>query len=67
VQFISNGAPDGNLVVSNLVVNGGGTSLTFTLTINAIATLGQRVVVITTPDGKSTTLGNSSNMLEVIP
>jgi YD repeat-containing protein len=67
VQFTLSGALDNNLSVSNFVVSGDGSSITFTLTISVNASLGQRVLIITTPQGHSPTIGSVSNMLEVIP
>jgi YD repeat-containing protein len=61
------GALDANVVASNITVNGDGTSLTATITINASATLGTHVIVVATPAGDSIGVDFGNNIVNVVP
>lgn len=61
------GALDANVIASNITVNGDGTSLTATITINASATLGTHVIVVATPAGDSIGVDFGNNIVNVVP
>jgi YD repeat-containing protein len=61
------GAIDSAFVVSNITVNGDGTSLTATVTVNSNATLGNHVVVVATPAGDSIGIDLGVNTFNVVP
>ena len=58
-------APDPNVTVANLVVDGSGTHATADLSIGSGAALGPRVLQITTPAGASTRQGFAGNLFTV--
>jgi YD repeat-containing protein len=64
---IANGVFDTNITVSNLNVNGAGTSLTATLTVSGTAALGRRVVIVTASGKSSPMTDAGANTIEVIP
>lgn len=64
---IASGAFDSNITVSNINVNGAGTSLTATLTINGSAALGRRVVMVTASGNTSPLTDAGSNIIEIVP
>lgn len=65
------GAADANLTAANLIVSTDGRTLTATLSVNAAAAPGRRLVVVTTPGGHSQVyqIGSNpgQNTIEVIP
>lgn len=61
------GAIDNAFVVSNITVNGDGTSLTATVTVNSTATLGNHIVVVATPTGDSIGIDLGVNTFNVVP
>jgi hypothetical protein len=61
----ANGNVDSAVVATNLSVSADGTSLTATLTLQASAAPGARVVVVTTPAGRSATDVNGVNTINV--
>ncbi|MFY9570803.1 MAG: IPT/TIG domain-containing protein [Blastocatellia bacterium] len=68
VKFIdSAGAIDTNIVVSSLVVNADGTTLTMTLNASASAVLGRHLVIISTPGGNSALIETGSNTIDITP
>jgi hypothetical protein len=68
IRFInSNGQVEANISASNIVVNGGGTSLTATVAVNANTTNGRRIVLITTTNGSTLLSDVGSNIIEIFP
>ena len=65
VSFQLNGSNDANLSVTDLAVSPDGTQATVTLSIAAGATVGPRVVRITTPGWTSTASGTGGNLFTV--
>ncbi len=66
IRFIStNGTNDATITVSNIVVNGDGTSLTATVTVSASSALGSRIVFIATPNGDTVTVDLGINRINV--
>ena len=66
IRFITaSGANDTTITVSNIVVNGDGTSLTATLTVSGSSALGNRVVFISTPNGDTVTVDLEINKINV--
>ena len=64
IRFINaSGANDTTITVSNIVVNGDGTSLTATLTVSGTSALGSRVVFISTPNGDTVTVDLEINKI----
>ena len=61
------GAIDNAFVISNITVNGDGTSLTATVTVNSTATLGNHIVVVATPAGDSIGIDLGVNTFNVVP
>lgn len=61
------GAIDSAFVVSNITVNGDGTSLTATVTVNSTATLGNHIVVVATSAGDSIGIDLGVNTFNVVP
>lgn len=61
------GGVDANITASNINVDGGGASLTATVTVSAGAALGNRLVVVSTATGSSLAFGNGLNSIEIIP
>lgn len=66
LNFLLNGIKDSNISASNLMVNPEGTQATALLSIAPNATIGPRVVQITTPGGQSSPLGMGGNIFSVI-
>jgi RHS repeat-associated protein len=66
LTFLKDGTPDSAITATNLSVNSEGTQLTATVTIAAAATLGTRVVTVTTPEGTSDTIATSGNTFTVL-
>jgi len=67
LSFITTGGIiDSSVTASGVTVNAEGTSLTATVTVNASATLGRRVVVIATPANHSLAVDVGFNIFEVI-
>lgn len=56
-----------NITASNINVNGAGTSVTATLTVNAGASLGRRIVIVTAPNGITATQDTGVNVIEIVP
>jgi YD repeat-containing protein len=65
VEVLQNNAPDSAITVTNLSVSADGTQATVDLAIGAGATVGPRVVRITTPAGSSTAAGTGGNLFTV--
>ena len=66
IRFINaSGANDTTITVSNILVNGDGTSLTATLTVSGSSALGNRVVFISTPNGDTVTVDLEINRINV--
>ena len=64
IRFITaTGTNDTTITVSNIVVNGDGTSLTATLTVSGSSALGSRVVFIATPNGDTVTVDLEINKI----
>ena len=63
----ASGAIDNAFVISNITVNGDGTSLTATVTVNSTATLGNHIVVVATPAGDSIGIDLGVNTFNVVP
>jgi len=64
IRFINaSGGNDTTITVSNMVVNGDGTSLTATLTVSGSSALGSRVVFISTPNGDTVTVDLEVNKI----
>lgn len=61
------GANDTNITVSNINVNAGGDTLTANVTVNGSATLGQRLVIVTTANNRSQAGGTGSNLIQIVP
>ncbi|MEW6131394.1 MAG: hypothetical protein AB1757_30475 [Acidobacteriota bacterium] len=67
MQFVNpNGANDTTITAANLVVNANGDTLTATLTVSTGATLGQRLVMVVTPDGTSLPMATSANTIQIV-
>ncbi len=67
IKFIDiNGALDSNTTASNPIANGDGTSLTATMTVSGNATLGQRVVIVSTANSHSLISNVGINAIEII-
>ncbi len=64
---IAAAAFDANITASNISVNGGGSSLTATLTVSTGATTGRRVVVVTAGGRMSPSTDIVANTIEIIP
>lgn len=69
LRFVTaaSGAIDNAFVISNITVNGDGTSLTATVTVNSTATLGNHIVVVATPAGDSIGIDLGVNTFNVVP
>lgn len=69
LRFVTatSGAIDNAFVVSNITVNGDGTSLTATITVSSTATLGNHIVVVATPGGDSIGIDLGVNTFNVVP
>lgn len=67
VSFIrlSNGALEPGITSSNINVNGGGTSLTATVTVPSGVAVGQYVVVVTTPSGSTLRSDATFNSVQI--
>ena len=66
IRFITaSGTNDTTITVSNIVVNGDGTSLTATLTVSGSSALGNRVVFIATPNGDTVTVDLGINIINI--
>jgi YD repeat-containing protein len=66
LRFITtDGAIDTNFTVSNITVNGDGSSLTAIINVNAGAAVGSRVVIIATPNGDSVGVDLGINKINV--
>lgn len=65
ISFATSSGFDANITASNIVVNGDGTSLTATINVGSNAVLGQRVVIITTPNGRSLGIGLNINTVTI--
>jgi len=64
IRFINaSGGNDTTITVSNIVVNGDGTSLTATVTVSGSSALGSRVVFISTPNGDTVTVDLEVNKI----
>ena len=61
----ANGAPASGISISNITVNGAGTSLTATITIASNAITGSYVVVVATPNGPTVRVDIGSNLLQI--
>lgn len=67
IKFIDgSGAVDPNITFTGLSVNGGGTSLTANVTVGASAALGQRIVVVLSPNSHSQTSNTGTNTIQVV-
>lgn len=69
LRFVTtaSGAIDNAFVVSNITVNGDGTSLTATVTANSTATLGSHIIVVATPAGDSIGVDFGVNTFNIVP
>ncbi|MFN0086214.1 MAG: IPT/TIG domain-containing protein [Blastocatellia bacterium] len=68
IQFIdAAGAVDPNISFSGLTVNGDGTSLTASVTIAGTASLGTRIVVVSSLAGRSHAANVGGNAIQVVP
>lgn len=66
IRFITaGGTNDTTITVSNIVVNGDGTSLTATLTVSGSSALGSRTVFIATPNGDTVTVDLGINRINI--
>ena len=66
IRFITaGGTNDTTITVSNIVVNGDGTSLTATVTVSGSSALGNRIVFISTPNGDTVTVDLEINKINV--
>ncbi|HET6974816.1 MAG TPA: IPT/TIG domain-containing protein [Pyrinomonadaceae bacterium] len=61
----TNGTPATGITVSNITVNGDGTSLTATITVASNSSTGSMVVVVTTPAGSTLRNDATSNLLQI--
>ncbi len=66
LTFLKAGAPDPSITASSPSVNPSGTTLTASVTIASSATLGARVVTVTTPSGTSSSTGTAANTFTVL-
>lgn len=67
LRFISaGGSNDSSIVFSNLTTNPEGTVLTATLSIGTNASLGRRVIVVSTPGGDTLRVDVTSNTIEIV-
>ncbi|MEO6725861.1 MAG: hypothetical protein ABIU20_01495, partial [Blastocatellia bacterium] len=69
IRFInaSNGTLESNITATNIVVNGGGTSLTATVTVNAATTTGKRIVSIVATAGSTLIDDVGTNTIDIVP
>lgn len=63
---VTNGTLDTSIVATNLSVSADGTSLTATLAVSSGASLGNRIVVISTPSGDSMIVDTGTNILHIV-
>lgn len=67
IRFVDGaGAVDPDITFSGLSVNGGGTSLTATVSVGAGAALGSRIVVVLSPNAHSQTGNTGSNTIQIV-
>jgi len=66
LTFLKDGTPDAAITATNLSVNPEGTQLTASVTLAATATLGSRIVTVTTPEGTSDATATSGNTFTVL-
>lgn len=69
LRFVTatSGVIDNAFVVSNITVNGDGTSFTATVTVNSTATLGSHILVVATPAGDSIGINLGVNTINIVP
>jgi YD repeat-containing protein len=66
IRFITaTGTTDSTITVSNIVINGDGTSLTATVTVSGSSAVGSRIVFIATPNGDTVTVDLGNNKIDV--
>jgi YD repeat-containing protein len=63
----SNGAVENGISASNINVNGAGTSMTATITVNSSVATGRYVVVIVTPVGATVRSETIENVIQITP
>jgi hypothetical protein len=61
----SNGNPASGITISNISVNGAGTSLTCTITVAGNAAVGGYVVVVTTSSGSTVRNDTGTNIVQI--
>jgi len=61
----ANGSPATGITISDITVNGAGTSLTATITVTSNASTGSQVVVVTTPLGSTLRNDAGTNLLQI--
>jgi YD repeat-containing protein len=67
LRFINtSGTNDATIVVTNLSVSADGTTLTATLSIPSGAALGNRIVVVATPNGDSMIVDTGTNIIQIV-
>jgi YD repeat-containing protein len=62
---LANGTPENGITISNINVNGPGTSLTANVTVASNVAVGSYVVVVTTPSGSTTRNDSANNVVQI--
>jgi len=62
----ANGTPDSGITASGISVSADGSSITVLITVNSGSALGTRILIVSTPKGKSFAIDVSTNTFEVI-
>jgi hypothetical protein len=62
---LANGNPESGITISNISVNGQGTSLTAMITVAGNVAVGRYVLVVTTPSGSTVRNDTGSNAVQI--
>ena len=63
--FDLNSNPVSTVTISNIIVNGNGTSLTFNLSVQSFVSLGRKIIVVTTPTAHSIRTDVNINTIQI--
>jgi hypothetical protein len=64
--FDLNGSADTTVTASNISVNGNGTTLTVTLSVQSFTSVGRKIIVVTTPTKHSVRIDLNINTIQII-